>query len=163
VTAILTHIALHVRSLDASVAFYTRYASLRVVDQHSDRSSTGMEVAWLSDRSPQEELSFVMVLQEGTPNPNTRPQLPLGPVSHLGFAVASRHEVDDLAAKAKKDRLLKFGPTFLNPYAGYLCIVSDPDGHMVEFSYGQALGESDTQSEAQHRTIPVVRSQPTRN
>jgi hypothetical protein len=29
-----------------------------------------------------------------------------------------------------------FGPTFLNPYAGYLCIISDPDGHTVEFSNG---------------------------
>ena len=149
--AIWTHLALHVRSLDASVAFYTRYANLRVVDQHSDRSSTGMEVTWLSDRSPTEELSFVMVLQEGTPSPNARPQPPLGPISHLGFAVASRREVDDLAAQAKKDGLLKFGPTFLNPYAGYLCIVSDPDGHMVEFSYGQVLGESDTRPEAQQQ------------
>lgn len=159
-TAIWTHIALHVRSLDASIAFYTRYANLRVVDRHADRSSTGMEVAWLSDRSPPEELSFVMVFEEGTPNPNARPQLPLGPASHLGFAVASRHEVDDLAAKAKKDRRLKFGPTFLNPYAGYLCIVSHPDGHLVEFSYGQALGESDTHSEAQHARREQLEDKP---
>jgi len=161
VAAIWTYIALHVRSLDASVAFYTRYANLRVVDQHSDRSSTGMEVTWLSDRSPTEELSFV--LQEGTPSPNARPQPPLGPISHLGFAVASRREVDDLAAQAKKDGLLKFDPTFLNPHAGYVCIVSDPDGNRVEFSYGQALGEWDTHSEAQHAANPMVRGQPTRN
>jgi lactoylglutathione lyase len=152
-----------VRSLNASVAFYSRYANLRVVDQHSDRSSTGMEVTWLSDRSASEELGFVMVLQEGAPSPNARPQLPLGPISHLGFAVASRREVDDLAAQAKRDGLLKFGPTFLNPYAGYLCIVSDPDGHMVEFSYGQALRESDTHPAARHATNSVARSQPTRN
>ena len=30
----------------------------------------------------------------------------------------------------------------LNPYAGYLCVIADLDGHMVEFSYGQALGRS---------------------
>jgi len=58
-----------------------------------------------------------------------------------GFAVASREEVDAVADQAKKSSLLKFGPAFLNPYAGYLCIISDPDGHMVEFSYGQALGK----------------------
>ena len=58
------------------------------------------------------------------------------------FGLASREEVDTVAFEAKKDNLLKFGPTFLNPYAGYLCIVSDPDGHMVEFSHGQALGNS---------------------
>jgi hypothetical protein len=37
--------------------------------------------------------------------------------------------------------LLQFGPIFLNPYAGYLCIIHDPDGHNVEFSHGQALGK----------------------
>ncbi len=40
-----THLALHVRSLEASIAFYTRYTNLRVVDRHSDASSSGMEVA----------------------------------------------------------------------------------------------------------------------
>ncbi len=137
-----THLALHVNSLEASIAFYTRYASLRVIDRHSDASSTGMNVAWLSDRSPEDELSFVMVLQEGTPHslPNAKPQQPLGPISHLGFALASGEEVDAVASQARENALLKFGPTFLNPYAGYLCIISDPDGHMVEFSHGQALG-----------------------
>jgi len=138
-----THLALHVHSLEASVAFYTHYANLRVVDRHSHALSTCMDVAWLSDRSPDDKLSFVMVLQEGTPHnlPGAKPQQPLGPISHLGFALASREQVDALAEKATKDALLKFGPTFLNPYAGYLCILSDPDGHMVEFSHGQALGK----------------------
>jgi catechol 2,3-dioxygenase-like lactoylglutathione lyase family enzyme len=138
-----THLALHVRRLEDSIAFYTRYANFHVVDRHSDASSTGMEVAWLSDRTPNDELSFVMVLQEGTPHnvPGAKPQLPLGPISHLGFALPSREEVDAIANQAKKEDLLKFGPTFLNPYAGYLCIISDPDGHMVEFSHGQALGK----------------------
>jgi catechol 2,3-dioxygenase-like lactoylglutathione lyase family enzyme len=62
-----THLALHVHSLKATIAFYARYANLRVIDRHSDASSTGMNVAWLSDRFPDDELTFVMVLQEGTP------------------------------------------------------------------------------------------------
>src|SRR6476661_2518368 len=99
-----THLALHVRNLEASIAFYTQYTNLRVVDRHSDASSTGMEVAWLSDRSVENELSFVMVLQEGTPHglPGAKPQLPLGPISHLGFALASRREVDAVADEARK-------------------------------------------------------------
>ena len=139
-----THLALHVRSLETSIAFYARYTNLRPIDRHSDASSTGMEVVWLSDRPPSEESSFVMVLQEGTPHsrPDAKPQQPLGPISHLGFGLSSREEVDAVSTEAKKDGLLKFGPTFLNPYAGYLCIISDPDGHMVEFSHGQALGKS---------------------
>jgi lactoylglutathione lyase len=143
-----THLALHVRSLETSIAFYVRYTNLRPINRHSDASSTGMEVAWLSDRPASEESSFVMVLQEGTPHrlPDAKPQQPLGPMSHLGFGLDSREEVDAVSAEASKDGLLKFGPTFLNPYAGYLCIISDPDGHMVEFSHGQALGKSPIRS-----------------
>ena len=117
-----------------------------------------MEVAWLSDRSPTDELSFVMVLQEGTAHnlPGATPQLPLGPISHLGFALASREEVDAVAVEAEKGGLLKFRPTFLNPYAGYLCIVSDPDGHMVEFSHGQALGMAAERSDAQQTTKQMI-------
>ena len=138
-----THLALHVRSLEASIAFYGQYTNLRPMERHSDAASTGMEVAWLSDRL-NDELSFVLVLQEGTPHnaPDAQPQQPLAPISHLGFDLASREEVDAIASKARKDGLLKFGPTSLNPFAGYLCIISDPDGHMVEFSHGQALGKS---------------------
>ena len=39
-----------------------------------------MNVAWLSDRSDDQELSFVLVLQEGIPTkvPGAKPQQPLG-------------------------------------------------------------------------------------
>jgi hypothetical protein len=54
-----------------------------------------MDVAWLSDRSQNDELSFVMVLQEGIPSslPGAEPQKPLGPISHLGFGLESREAV----------------------------------------------------------------------
>jgi lactoylglutathione lyase len=138
-----THLALHVTSLKASIEFYELYTNLRVADRHSDASSTGMEVVWLSEGDQQGGLGFVMVLQEGTPKvtPDAKPQLPLGPISHLGFGLDSREDVDAVAAKARESGLLKFGPTYLNPYAGYLCVISDPDGHGVEFSHGQSLGK----------------------
>jgi lactoylglutathione lyase len=143
-----THLALHVRSLEESIKFYGRYTSLRPIDRHSDASSTGMEVVWLSDGPADQEGAFVMALQEGTPRaiPDAMPQQPLGPLSHLGFALASREEVDAAAATAKNEGLLRFGPTFLNPYAGYVCIINDPDGHNVEFSYGQSLGRPSSDS-----------------
>ena len=142
-TAQWTHLALHVKSLKASIEFYERYTNLRVADRHSDASSTGMEVVWLSEGDKESGLGFVLVLQEGEPKtmPGAKPQLPLGPMSHLGFGLNSREDVDIVAARAKENELLKFGPTYLNPYAGYLCIISDPDGHNVEFSYGQSLGK----------------------
>jgi lactoylglutathione lyase len=138
-----THMALHVKSLASSIAFYERFTNLRVVDRHSDASSTGMEVVWLSDRPVDDENAFALVLQEGTPRfvPGAKPQAALGPISHFGFALESRAAVDAVAAEGKKSRVLLFGPEFLNPYAGYLCILKDPDGHTVEFSHGQSLGK----------------------
>jgi len=84
-----------------------------VVDRRSDASSTGMDVASLSDRTADDELSFVMVVQKCTPRnlPGARPQQPLGPISRLGFALSSREEVNAVAERAKQNALLKFGPT----------------------------------------------------
>lgn len=107
-----------------------------------------MEVAWLGEPYSGESAAgesrsdFVIVLQAGTPRfpPGAEPQSPLAPISHLGFASPSREAVDEVASRAERAGVLRFGPEFLNPNAGYLCIVADPDGHHVEFSHGQSLG-----------------------
>jgi catechol 2,3-dioxygenase-like lactoylglutathione lyase family enzyme len=63
-----THLALHVRSIEDSVAFYEALTSLRVVERHSDADTTGMEVAWLGEPPEGEDRAdFVLVLQAGTP------------------------------------------------------------------------------------------------
>jgi hypothetical protein len=58
-----------------------------------------------------------------------------------GQSCILRAAVDAVATGGRNAGLLQFGPTFLNPYAGYLCILRDPDGDNVEFSHGQALGK----------------------
>src|SRR5689334_7811176 len=124
-----THLALHVRSLQASIAFYEEFTSLRVIEEHSDAASTGMNVVWLSDRPEGAATEFVLVLQEGVPHilPDAQPQLSLAPISHLGFAVPTREVVDQIAERARERDILRFGPTFLNENAGYICILVDPD------------------------------------
>jgi hypothetical protein len=78
---------------------------------HFDATSTGMEVVWLSDRPASDENGFVLVLQEGTPHsiPGAKPQSPLGPISHFGFALPSREAVDAVANEGKTVGLLQFG------------------------------------------------------
>jgi hypothetical protein len=85
-----------------------------VIDRHSDASSTGREVVWLSDRPASDESGFMLVLQEGTPHsiPGAKPQSPLGPISHFGFALPSREAVDAVATGGENARLLNLAPLF---------------------------------------------------
>lgn len=125
----LTHIALPARNLDASIAFYAKYARMTVVHRRS--APGGHPVVWLSDRTR----PFVIVLIE---QPEVRSAL--GPLSHLGVGCASREEVDRLCAEARQEGVLRRGPTD-SPYpVGYWAFLADPDGHTLEISHGQEVG-----------------------
>ena len=138
----LTHVALHVRDLPACVAFYQDYCGLQVT--HA-REAAGSAVTWLAE--PGRESDFVMVLISGGPG---RDQAE-GDYSHLGFALASKAAVDAVAARAEASGYLVWPPR-QEPYpVGYYCGMRDPDGNMVEFSYGQPLGPG-TQGAAQEGT-----------
>ena len=130
----LTHIALAVRDLDRTIAFYRKHVNLHVVHE---RAENGVRVAWLADREAGAE--FVLVLLEV---PGERPS-EQATLKHLGFAVASRAEVDAAAAAARTDGILALAPIYAGPIVGYFCIVTDPDGNQVEFSYGQPINPRD--------------------
>jgi len=125
----LTHVALRVKDLARSVAFYEKYARLGVAHERED---DGTRVVWLAER-PQDP-SFVFVL---IPMPHTEGERP--GVHHFGFSLASRAEVDAVAATARADGLLREGPRDAGPVVGYFCVVEDPDGNWVEFSFGQPI------------------------
>lgn len=130
----LTHLALHVRDLDASVAFYREFCALEVV--HERQTSHG-RVVWLAPvRTPG---AIVFVLLEGG---SVRPQ-EAHDYSHLGFALGSSDEVDALAARAEASGCLAWSPRREAYPVGYYCGVRDPDGRVVEFSHGQPLGRDD--------------------
>jgi catechol 2,3-dioxygenase-like lactoylglutathione lyase family enzyme len=129
---ILTHIALGVRDLDRTIAFYRRHVRLHVVHERNDG---GMRVVWLAER--ESDVQFVLVLFQ-IPG-----DLAPGTLQHLGFAVASRDEVDAAAAAGRADGILTVEPTDAGPIVGYFCIVQDPDGNQVEFSYGQPINPRD--------------------
>ena len=126
---VLTHLALHVRDLEACVDFYRDYC--RLEDVHK-RGADDACVTWLAEAGREREL----VLIGGGPG---REQA-AGDYSHLGFALASRAAIDAVAAKAEAAGLLVWPPRQEPFPVGYFCGVRDPDGNMVEFSYGQPLG-----------------------
>ncbi len=126
----LTHIALPASDVEASVRFYAKYARMSVVHRRGDAESGG-EVVWVSDRTR----PFVVVLIGVG-----KVEHPLRPWAHLGIGCESREEVDRLCAEARAEGRLLQGPTDSGYPVGYWALLSDPDGHTLELSFGQEVG-----------------------
>ena len=124
----LTHVALPVLDLERSLAFYEKYAAMQVV--HRREEENGARVAWVSDHTR----PFVIVLLEV---PEVRN--PLLPIAHLGVGVASREEVERLAAEATAEGRPVYGPIDSGYPVGYWVLISDPDDHTLEVAYGQEV------------------------
>lgn len=128
---VLTHLALHVRDLEACMVFYRDFCGMQIVHERFD---AGRRVVWLAE--PGRETEFIMVMVPG----GAGRQQAATDYSHLGFALESRAAVDAVAEKARTLGCLVWAPR-QEPYpVGYYCGIRDPDGTMVEFSYGQPLG-----------------------
>lgn len=148
VPTLLTHLALPVRNLNETLAFYERYTTLVKIHERQD-PETGMRTAWLANRrdiTSSEAARFVIVLIEGRlPRSVVGDEMEerhgfLTSISHIGLSVDSREEVDRIAAMAEREDCLLLGPLYRNEVVGYICIVTDPDGNNVEFSVEQVLG-----------------------
>ena len=145
--SLLTHVALPVRSLDDTLAFYEKFTTLVKIQERND-SETKMRTAWLAnerDMTTEGAARFVIVLMEGAlPKQITGDIVEeygfLTSIAHLGISLDSRAEVDEVAAMAAEDGCLVLGPMYRSPDVGYICLIKDPDGNNVEFSVEQVLG-----------------------
>lgn len=124
-----THIALPVQKIEASIAFYAKYAHMQVVRRRTD-PTRGSDVAWISDRTR----PFAIVLV-ATPDVDHSPF----PLAHLGVACASRDEVDRLCIQAQAEGYLLYEPREVSPTVGYAGLLVDPDGHTLELAFGQEV------------------------
>jgi catechol 2,3-dioxygenase-like lactoylglutathione lyase family enzyme len=125
-----THVALTVRDLGASIAFYREFGGFQVVHERHD-DETGSAVVWLSDLTR----PFVIVLIQ-----SHEPIHRLAGYNHLGVSLRSRDAVDAVADRARAGGCLALGPTDSGHPVGYWAILRDPDGHQLEVSYGQDVG-----------------------
>lgn len=131
----MTHLALHVRDLEACIAFYARHCNMRVVHERPKETAAGpSRIVWMAE--PGREREFIFVLLPGGPG---REQAETD-FSHLGFALESRAAVDAAADRGRTDGCLVWEPREEAYPVGYYCGLRDPDGNFVEFSYGQPLG-----------------------
>jgi lactoylglutathione lyase len=122
-----THVVLKVSELDRSIAFYRRFCALEVV---RDGRPAGHTV-WLAAPPPAGvPPPFVLVLYLTAVDCR---------VDHLGFQCASRAEVDRVAAEGARLGILAEGPFDGGGDIGYVAMLRDPDGHRVEFTFGQPI------------------------
>ena len=130
-----THVALQVNDVEASSSFYGRYCGMKTVH---DRTTEGQRVMWLG--WGEDPPMFVIVLIARPYEHNNQP-----PWQHIGMAVDSRDEVDQIFRLAERDGVPDLWPPVdAGPIVGYYCGVPDPDGNMVEFSFGQRIGSATT-------------------
>ena len=127
-----THCALHVQDLEATISFYERFCGLKVVRRHGEGPDDA--AAWLAEEG--RETQFVLVIVSGGKRQNQASS----DLTHYGFSVESRDAVDAIAKEAALAGCLVKEPLQLPHPVGYLCMLEDPDGYIVEFSFGQPLG-----------------------
>ncbi len=144
--SLLTHIALPVRNLDETLAFYAKYTTLVNIHERHD-PDTDMRSVWLANARDVTATAarFVIVLICGKLPTKITGDIKeeygfLRSISHLGISLESREEVDQIAAMAKEEGCLLLGPMYRNEVVGYICVVTDPDGNNLEFSVEQVLG-----------------------
>ncbi len=127
----LTHVALPVTDVEASLDFYRRFADMDVVHRRRDEQ-TGDEVVWVSDRTR----PFVVVLIEQD-RPGRRSQ----PGSRTSGWVARPARRWSGAASSPGARAAPCsGPHDSGPPVGYWAFITDPDGNNLELSHGQEVG-----------------------
>lgn len=126
----LTHLGLPVTDLAKSIAFYEKWAGMKVVERPKD--PVGIKGARLAQGGGDFTISLLeMPMQMALPMPG---------VMHLGLDCATKAEVDKIATAAKKAGILISGPVDSGPDLGYQTYISDPDGNNLEFSFGQKVG-----------------------
>jgi lactoylglutathione lyase len=123
-----THVTMTVSDIDRSIAFYTSFCNLSVL---RDRRKDGGGTVWLGPATLEGKLpTFLLVIGQGVVTSR---------IDHLGFQCDKREQVDQMANKARELGILVEPPTEVGGVVGYFTIISDPDGHLVEFTHGQPI------------------------
>lgn len=133
-----THIALRVRDMDASIAWYEEFTPLELIDRREDDAGYG---GWLG--MPGETNNpFILVLAQFFPDKDPFADAPiatLAPFAHLGMEFPNKESIDQMAEKATAAGCLGMPPTMMPAPIGYITMLRDPDGNMVEFSWDQGV------------------------
>jgi lactoylglutathione lyase len=131
-------VAWRVRSVEASIEWYTAFTPLEVLQRNQDEFGFGV---WLGMPDTADK-PFVLVLAEFLPATDPyagSPNAVLAPFAHLGIELPTRSGVDDMAARGDAAGCLAMAPRDMGPPVGYVCMLEDPDGNRVEYSFDQGV------------------------
>ena len=135
-----THVALRVADIDATIAWYTEFTTLELLVKREDEDGWG---AWLGHPDAG-EFPFVLVLaqfRDGHDPFAPAPIAKLAPFNHFGIELPTKDAVDEIAARAEAADCLAMPAKQMPDPIGYICMLEDPDGNLVEFSYDQGVYE----------------------
>ncbi|MDW3179074.1 MAG: VOC family protein [Acidimicrobiia bacterium] len=133
-----THMALRVTDMDATIAWFTEFTPLELIDRREDESGYG---AWLGMPGKTNN-PFLLVLAQFFPGKDpfaSAPIATLAPFAHLGMELPTKEAIDEIAAKATERGCLAMPPTMMPPPIGYIAMLNDPDGNTIEFSWDQGI------------------------
>ena len=133
-----THIALRVDDIDASISWYQGFTPLELLDRRQDELGFG---AWLGQPDSPDK-PFILVLAQflGDTDPfAAHPKEVLAPFAHFGVELPEHADIDAIAARGEAAGCLAMPPREMPDPIGYVCMLRDPDGNMVEFSYDQGV------------------------
>jgi lactoylglutathione lyase len=126
------HILFKVKDDDLSIRFYSEYLGMNaVLDQ---RDPDGKRWVWLRFAENPYAPMFVLVEDAGLKTASDR-----GSLQVFSFRLSDLKLVEEISAKAKKDGCLAEAAQYGGQMRGYYCVISDPDGNLLEFSYPLAV------------------------
>ena len=135
-----THVALRVHDIDETIAWYIEFTGLELLVKREDEDGYG---AWLG-HSDSGEHPFVLVLAqflEGHDPFAPEPLAKLAPFNHFGIELPNKADVDAVAGRAAAAGCLAMPAKQMPDPIGYICMLEDPNGNLVEFSFDQGVYE----------------------
>jgi lactoylglutathione lyase len=137
-TARWTHIALRVNDIDATIDWYSEFTPMELLDRREDDDGYG---AWLGMPDAVEQPFILVVAQffEHRDPFKDAPHATLAPFAHIGIEMPTRDDIDQIAVKGSAADCLGMPPTQMPAPIGYICMLRDPDGNMVEYSWDQGV------------------------
>jgi lactoylglutathione lyase len=124
------HVLFKVKDADVSLRFYSEYVGLTaIVDQ---KDTEGNRWVWM--RFLENPYAPLFVLMEDSKWKKSDKAVDTS-FQRMGFRMSDLEPVEALSEKAKKENCLMEAAHYGGHLRGYFCVVTDPDGNQLEFSY----------------------------